>query len=68
MASARYDKMIEAFGGTPYYVTTPDELEKAMEDSIASGKPSLINVVIDPTVGTESGHIGSLNATSIIPI
>jgi hypothetical protein len=28
---------------------------------VASGKPSLINCAIDPTAGTESGHIGNLN-------
>ena len=28
---------------------------------IASGKPTLINAVIDETAGTESGRIGNLN-------
>lgn len=61
MADAHYDKMIEAFGGTPYFVQTPDELTKALEAGIASKKPTLINVVINRTCGTESGHIGNLN-------
>jgi oxalyl-CoA decarboxylase len=61
---ARYDKMIEAFGGMAYHVTTPDELRTALTDALASRKPSLINCVIDPAVGTESGHIGNLNPKS----
>lgn len=61
MASARYDKLIEAFGGVSHNVTTPEELKNAIKDGINSSKPTLINCVIDPKVGTESGHISSLN-------
>lgn len=65
MASARYDKLIEAFGGTPYNATTPEELQQALEAGLASNKPTLINCVIDPSVGTESGHIGNLNPKTL---
>jgi oxalyl-CoA decarboxylase len=58
---ARYDKLIEAFGGVGVNATTPAELRKAMEDAIRSKKPTLINAVIDETAGTESGRITSLN-------
>ncbi|HWT39387.1 MAG TPA: oxalyl-CoA decarboxylase [Paraburkholderia sp.] len=61
---ARYDKMIEAFGGIGYNVTTPDELEKAVKEAIASGKPTLINAVIDEAAGTESGRLTNLNPQS----
>ncbi|AJC19115.1 oxalyl-CoA decarboxylase [Pandoraea sputorum] len=61
---ARYDKMIEAFGGIGYNVTTPAELTKALEESIASGKPVLINAVIDESAGTESGRLTNLNPQS----
>lgn len=67
-AEARYDKIIEAFGGQPYNATTPDELVKALEESIASRKPALINVVLNPASGKESGHIGYLNPASLTPI
>lgn len=67
-AAARYDKIIEAFGGQPYNVTTPDELAKALEEGITSKKPSLINVVLNPASGEESGHIGYLNPASLTPI
>jgi oxalyl-CoA decarboxylase len=59
--NARYDKMIEAFGGVGYYVTTPAELEAALTKAIAEGKPALINAVIDETAGTESGRLTNLN-------
>ena len=60
----RYDKMIEAFGGIGYNVTTPEELSKALTDAIAAGKPALINAVIDETAGTESGRLTNLNPSS----
>ncbi len=62
--NARYDKMIEAFGGIGYNVTTPDELHAALVESIAAGKPALINAVIDETAGTESGRLTNLNPSS----
>jgi oxalyl-CoA decarboxylase len=61
---ARYDKLMEAFGGVGAHATTPAELRKAMEDAIRSKKPTLINAVIDETAGTESGRITSLNPTA----
>jgi oxalyl-CoA decarboxylase len=58
---ARYEKLMEAFGGVGVYATTPAELKRGMEEAIGSGKPTLINAVIDETAGTESGRITSLN-------
>jgi oxalyl-CoA decarboxylase len=58
---ARYDKLMEAFGGVGVNATTPAELRRAMEEAVRSGKPTLINAVIDETAGTESGRITSLN-------
>src|SRR5687767_3649953 len=58
---ARYDKVMEAFGGVGVNATTPAELRKAMEEAIRARKPTLINAVIDETAGTESGRITSLN-------
>ena len=62
--NARYDKMMEAFGGVGVHATTPAELQKALNEAVASGKPTLINAVIDETAGTESGRITSLNPQS----
>ncbi|GGX88390.1 oxalyl-CoA decarboxylase [Massilia dura] len=62
--NARYDKMIEAFGGIGYHATTPEELARALAGAIAAGKPALINAVIDETAGTESGRLTNLNPQS----
>ena len=62
--NARYDMMMQAFGGVGVHATTPAELMQAMTEAIASGKPTLINAVIDETAGTESGRITSLNPQS----
>jgi oxalyl-CoA decarboxylase len=63
---ARYDTMIEAFGGVGVNATTPDELKRAVDAAMDSGKPTLINAVIDPSAGTESGSIGKLNPQSAV--
>ena len=63
---SRYDKMIEAFGGVGVNATTPDELKRAVNEALDSGKPTLINAVIDPAAGSESGRIGNLNPQSVL--
>jgi len=63
---SRYDKMMEAFGGVGANVTTPDELKRAVDAALDSGKPTLINAVIDPAAGSESGRIGNLNPQSVL--
>ena len=61
---ARYEKLMQAFGGVGVYATTPGELRKGMEEALRSRRPTLINAVIDETAGTESGRITSLNPTA----
>jgi oxalyl-CoA decarboxylase len=61
---ARYEMMMQAFGGVGVVASTPAELDKAMNEAIASGRPTLINAIIDETAGTESGRITSLNPTA----
>jgi len=61
---ARYEKLMEAFGGVGVRATTPAELRKAMEEAIRARVPTLINAVIDEGAGTESGRITSLNPTA----
>ena len=63
---SRYDKMIEAFGGVGVNATTADELKRAVNEAMDSGKPTLINAVIDPGSGSESGRIGNLNPQSVL--
>lgn len=64
--NARYDKLGDAFGAQTYYVQSPDELEKALAEAIASKKPCLIDVQLAADSGKESGHIGYLNPAPLI--
>jgi oxalyl-CoA decarboxylase len=63
---ARYDRMMEAFGGVGVNATSPDELRRAVNAAMDSGKPTLINAVLDPGAGSESGRIGNLNPQSAL--
>ena len=45
---ARYEKMIEGFGGKGYFATTPGELSSALKDALAQRSPTIVNVAIDP--------------------
>ena len=59
--TARYDLIAKAFGGDNYYVTNYQEMKDTFATAVESGRPSIINVQIDPSMGKESGHIGNLN-------
>src|SRR4030081_1264380 len=61
---SRYDKMMEAFGGTGVDAPAPHKHKRAVNAAMDSGKPTLINAVIDPAAGSESGRIGNLNPQS----
>jgi oxalyl-CoA decarboxylase len=60
--SSRYELLIEAFGGTGYHAENTNSLTAAMRMALTEGKPAVINCLIDPTAGTESGHLKNLNA------
>lgn len=64
--NSRYDLMMQAFGGVGITANTPDELSRAVVEAMDSGKPTLVNALIDPSAGKESGNIGSLNPTSVV--
>jgi oxalyl-CoA decarboxylase len=65
MSAARHDLLIESFGGKGYRATTPAEVAAALTEALALGRPALIDCVIDPSAGTESGHISHLNPKGI---
>jgi oxalyl-CoA decarboxylase len=65
MPQARHDRLIEAFGGKGYRVTTPAQLTIALTGALLSGGPAVIDCVVDPTDGTESGHLTRLNPTGV---
>jgi oxalyl-CoA decarboxylase len=58
---SRYDKLIEAFGGTGYHAEDSATLSAALQQALNARTPALINCIIDPKAGTESGHLTSFN-------
>jgi oxalyl-CoA decarboxylase len=62
---ARHEFMIKAFGGNGYRAVTPREVAAALREALAAGRPALIDCVIDPSDGTESGNIAHLNPKGI---
>jgi len=46
----RYDEVVRALGGHGELVSTPAELRPALERAFASGLPSVVNVLTDPSV------------------
>jgi 2-hydroxyacyl-CoA lyase 1 len=44
--NARYEKVIEAFGGDGYFVEKPGELRPALDAALASNRPNVVNVMI----------------------
>ena len=62
----RYDLLGQAFGAKGYNVTNAADLEKALKEAFESKAPALINVMLAPDSGKESGHIGYLNPAPLI--
>ncbi len=48
---ARYDLMMEAFGGMGILVEDPKNLKEALDDAMAFEGPAIINVLLDPRAG-----------------
>lgn len=44
--NARYEKMAEIYGGKGFFVTRPEELKPALEEALATEKPSIVNIMI----------------------
>lgn len=45
---ARYEKMIEGFGGRGFFAETPDEYASALKEALRIATPTIVNVAIDP--------------------
>lgn len=58
---AAYHTLMEAFGGKGYLTENPEELKSALFESFSSRKPAVINVIIDPYAGAESGRMQHKN-------
>ena len=48
---ARYDLMIEAFGGKGILIEDPKELRGALDEAMAFDGPAIVNVILDPRAG-----------------
>jgi acetolactate synthase-1/2/3 large subunit len=58
----RYDLMVAGFGGHGEFVEHPDDIAPALRRAIASGKPSLVNVCVDPEAQAAGGLLGALGS------
>jgi acetolactate synthase I/II/III large subunit len=58
LAATRYDKVVEALGGTGELVTEPAAIRPALERALQSGTVACINVMIDPEAPAKSGMMG----------
>jgi 2-hydroxyacyl-CoA lyase 1 len=48
LPEARYERVMQAFGGWGYFVNTPDSLATALDEALAYEGPSLVNCMINP--------------------
>ena len=55
---ARYDKMMEAFGGKGYFVTDPKDLKAALDGALAFNGPALVNVQLHHAAGRKPQQFG----------
>jgi 2-hydroxyacyl-CoA lyase 1 len=57
---ARYEKVIEAFGGDGYFVETPDQLKPTLEKALASNRPNVVNIMINAQAQRKKQEFGWL--------
>lgn len=58
----RYDLMVAGFGGHGEFVEHPSDIAPALQRAIASGKPALVNVCVDPEAQAAGGLLGALGS------
>jgi acetolactate synthase-1/2/3 large subunit len=50
LLQTRYDQVVQGLGGHGEFVECPEDLEPAIERAFASGKPALVNVVVQRAI------------------
>ena len=60
LPKARYEKVIEAFGGDGYFVETTDQLRPTLEQALASNKPNVVNIMINAQAQRKAQEFGWL--------
>lgn len=58
----RYDLMVAGFGGHGEFVERPEDIAPALERAIASRKPALVNVCVDPEAQAGGGLLNALGS------
>lgn len=58
--NAHYEKVIEGFGGMGFFCERPEEIRPALEEAFASGKPCVVNIMIDPRARRRPQQFGWL--------
>ncbi len=57
LAPSRYDKVVESLGGHGEFVETPEQIAPAIQRALDSGKPSCVNVLLDPRTLQDSVNV-----------
>ncbi len=57
---ARYDRMMESFGGKGWFVEDPKDLAKTLDAAMAHKGPALVNVKLHPNAGRKPQEFGWL--------
>ncbi len=60
LPNAHYEKVIEGFGGLGFFVERPAELRPTLEKALSSGKPCIVNIMIDPRAQRRPQQFGWL--------
>jgi 2-hydroxyacyl-CoA lyase 1 len=57
---ARYDRMMEAFGGKGWFIEDPKHLRVALDQAMKFDGPALVNVKLHPSAGRKPQEFGWL--------
>ena len=64
---ARYDRMMEAFGGKGFFVEDPKHIRGALDEAMNHRGPALVNVVISQAPRSPSNSAGTADPLSFPP-
>ena len=59
---SRYDEMAKVFGAHGEYVEKPEDIRPALERAAASGKPAVVNVIVDPKARSSTQSFAAYRA------
>ena len=63
---ARYDKMMEAFGGKGFYIEDPSELRATLDQAMADDGPALVNVRLHHEAGRTPPLLGGFTPNRVV--